>query len=590
MSVVELGHSPFNLRREVKKTPFGETMKNRLVLISLLLMIFSFFSIQADEEIVLDPKINVAETTTYIGNSFSLLISVSEFESIGVFGFDVFYDQEVFTLTSHINQSLSQGSLIDAGIVEQGHFNYSLVNSDGFTGQGGLIRLYFSVSPNATEGTYPIYLGVGESFDVDLNRINIKSNTGKVTLEKRLETLPSLSLGTSVSTSQLEVGDTLIYQVQGYQLKNLGAASFEVYYDSELLELKSYRLDQDLSLSNNFFSVNDDFEGLLMFSMISLNGINSAYPLIEMTFEVIKDVTTATTIEFSSSELYNTELDVIQGMTLIRSLSIEKTVDATLLPKVKLPTKSVSSLKSETIDIMIDENSNLAAGNFEVVYNPFIVMVQSIDIPIETWQENGLLDYTHDEEAGIIRFSYLNANGLITEKTLMTITIESKYPDQVISTDFEITATETVNAALESIQLDTVNGTLTFNPTYIYRFLDLEDNLLKSFETSNLDESLIPIPPDKPGYLFAEWLITIEDNIKVYRPTYYILGDVNQDERLSIIDVTLIHQSLIGLIELSTLQKFAADLNQNQTAELADAIRLQLYLSGLIDSLHDNTN
>ena len=54
----------------------------------------------------------------------------------------------------------------------------------------------------------------------------------------------------------------------------------------------------------------------------------------------------------------------------------------------------------------------------------------------------------------------------------------------------------------------------------------------------------------------------------------YIIGDVNSDELIDILDIILLVNSIMGIIELTPLQFLSADLNQNGLINVLDIIQL----------------
>lgn len=64
-----------------------------------------------------------------------------------------------------------------------------------------------------------------------------------------------------------------------------------------------------------------------------------------------------------------------------------------------------------------------------------------------------------------------------------------------------------------------------------------------------------------------------------------LLGDVNLDGKIDIMDATLIQKYLVGIENLSAVQLKAADINQDNCYTIADATAIQLYiLYGVCDA------
>ncbi|MCI6617149.1 dockerin type I domain-containing protein [Ruminococcus sp.] len=63
----------------------------------------------------------------------------------------------------------------------------------------------------------------------------------------------------------------------------------------------------------------------------------------------------------------------------------------------------------------------------------------------------------------------------------------------------------------------------------------------------------------------------------------YLLGDVNGDGKVTVVDATTIQQYLAGLTTLSSAQLAAGDVNGDGNITVADATQIQKYIAGLID-------
>ena len=62
-----------------------------------------------------------------------------------------------------------------------------------------------------------------------------------------------------------------------------------------------------------------------------------------------------------------------------------------------------------------------------------------------------------------------------------------------------------------------------------------------------------------------------------------MLGDVNGDGNISVLDATLIQKYIAGLVTFSNTQKAAADVNNDGSVSIVDATLIQKHIAGLID-------
>ena len=81
----------------------------------------------------------------------------------------------------------------------------------------------------------------------------------------------------------------------------------------------------------------------------------------------------------------------------------------------------------------------------------------------------------------------------------------------------------------------------------------------------------------KTGKIYAYYVEYTFDATKDY-----MLGDVNGDGKISVLDATLVQKYLAGLVTLSDTQKAAADVNGDGSVSVLDATQIQKYIAGLI--------
>ena len=82
----------------------------------------------------------------------------------------------------------------------------------------------------------------------------------------------------------------------------------------------------------------------------------------------------------------------------------------------------------------------------------------------------------------------------------------------------------------------------------------------------------------KTGKIYAYYVEYTFDATKDY-----LLGDVNGDGQVTVVDATLIQKYIAGLVTLSDTQKAAADVNNDGSVSVLDATQIQKYIAGLIN-------
>ena len=79
-----------------------------------------------------------------------------------------------------------------------------------------------------------------------------------------------------------------------------------------------------------------------------------------------------------------------------------------------------------------------------------------------------------------------------------------------------------------------------------------------------------------------------DSNSTAEEPTHpsegYMLGDVNLDGEINILDATQLQKMIVGLVESTNESNTAADVNGDNSVDIMDATQIQKYCAGLIDS------
>ncbi len=129
-----------------------------------------------------------------------------------------------------------------------------------------------------------------------------------------------------------------------------------------------------------------------------------------------------------------------------------------------------------------------------------------------------------------------------------------------------------------SDSVTTINGYAFANCASLKQ-ITLGKNVTAIAPTSfdNDDELTIYCYRDSYAHRYA-----VENNIDYYLIDGYVLGDVNMDGYISITDATIMQKNIVGLSELSDLQKVLADVNADGYIDITDATMIQKICVDLI--------
>ncbi len=261
-------------------------------------------------------------------------------------------------------------------------------------------------------------------------------------------------------------------------------------------------------------------------------------------------------------------------------------VNRTLKTKLSVASSSANNLSNEQIQTLAEDMvgfdiSNIDAESIEN-YDKYIEQINALIAQLESEVENE--DYTNAE------VNYQKALELYNQ--LITAVQENLDQSDIGTEEYNLIL-ETITNAFKSLfnkeNQSMITGFLK-NSKYLSvatKGFDLyvtEDGI--NFETITIDgfgdeynhglrttaptEDGIVIGTANPFYGTQVWLLS-ED------PTS-ILGDINNDGNVDLIDVAIIQKSLLGYVELDEAQKIAGDVNLDQKVDLVDTVLLQKYL------------
>lgn len=202
------------------------------------------------------------------------------------------------------------------------------------------------------------------------------------------------------------------------------------------------------------------------------------------------------------------------------------------------------------------DNSNSGKNSKKLVaFNPETGYAEPVADISDKWYTNGGLSYWHDSFVSTDEYNgniYFNLNNFVC-----------KYN----------TANGTVTQVTNKIN--------TSNYVYIYGMkVDNDGNFLADVKKSPLDDANIiklnVLPENKQEKLDIGFG---KVNTDLLIPPKFLLGDINEDGNLSILDVTLLQMICTNSLDAKESQKLAADYNADGQIDVNDATALQIYIS-----------
>ena len=154
-------------------------------------------------------------------------------------------------------------------------------------------------------------------------------------------------------------------------------------------------------------------------------------------------------------------------------------------------------------------------------------------------------------------------------------------PDSIAEVNTEYTEGKIrfafVNASLDpALPADTVLLTVQFQALDTEKIDDNISFQVDVIEAYKLDDAATP------GGFTSITAAGQQESGTVVEPTY-LLGDVNGDGKVSVLDARLILQHIASLVSLSDEALLAADVNQDEEISIIDVRILLQYIAGLVE-------
>lgn len=178
----------------------------------------------------------------------------------------------------------------------------------------------------------------------------------------------------------------------------------------------------------------------------------------------------------------------------------------------------------------------------------------------------------------------------VAPTTVAPTTVE---PTTVEPTTVEPTTVEPTTVEPTTAKLRTVKGTVK---SYLSESDTVTIQLIKSgevaYETtvkgnnakysiSGVASGTYTMKVSKNAHADREYTVIVANSDVIRNAKIFAIGDVNSDGDISVVDATLVQKYIVGLENLTDLQKKSADVNDNNEISVVDATLIQKYIVGL---------
>ena len=443
-------------------------------------MFIGFFAMEktyASEE---DPSITVEDISIYQESSGYLGINFNNISNLSGLSFQVYYDSSLFLVDSWYVSSAFEDSNVYVYSTE-GTVTISLINLDGISFSGNFINLYVHAKSGVDLGIYDVDIAVNEAYNPLLNTLIISGVRGSISITSQTQEVESIYVNANISNTSLYQGDVFTYTISSYYLNNLAAGNFEIYYDDQVLELVEVRLSSGMNHQNAMYSVNSNTSGFIDISYISLTGLYYVYDMFYLDFEVICNSTSLSEITLIPTNLYKETLEQLSSNQQVISFNTYMTEVEVDNPNIYITDYHGSLSDDFILQVGIENTSELAAGDFHIIYDETKLTVTNITVGENIGENGGFLSYNPTYQNGDIFFSYINADGLMVDETFLMITFSPINLTQITNMNIGISGTGLVDSDFNVVAYDFISANIMLEPMRLSVYKTYDGTTLQQY-------------------------------------------------------------------------------------------------------------
>ena len=519
---------------------------------ALLIVVFTAvpFSVNAES----NPSFVVDSVTAEPGaRDVAVNVSVKNNPGISSALLDIGYDKTALTLKGFTyNTSALDGAMTVPFNANAKTYSLSMVSgTKNINGDFVFATLYFDVAENA-HGNYNITLSYDENNVYDINENNISFEVVKGSVSTGNEENPTQPTNPSSGNSPAFVAGEVNAEAGAKDVavtvsvkNNPGIASIllDIGYNKSALTLKGFTynssaLDGAMTVP---FNANAKTYSLSMVS--GTKNINGDFDFATLYFDVADNAGESYDITLSYDE--NNVYDINENNINFEVINGKINVGGEISPTEPNPGDSPSFIVDK---VEADAGAKNVAVNVTVKNNPGI--------------SSALLDIGYDKNALTLKGFDYNTSAL----------------DGAMTVPF--------NANASQYSLSMVNGTKNVNGDFVFAtlYFDVADNASGSYNImlSYDENNVYNINEDNIEFTVVNGAINIK------KATNYLIGDVNGDKTVDILDAVLIQKYTVDKIKFDDRQKYVADTNKDGAIDILDAVMIQKYAVNKIDHFIKN--
>lgn len=596
-------------------------MKKRIIALLLstfLLLTFIPFSASAESKAsVIAENCSVSQ-----GDYAYLYLRADNFVNVAAIDIELYYDSSVMSVYYLSNNSFLSSASVSTNTNTLGTIKISAMSLEGLTSTTNydyMITVCFKIANDCPSGDYPVIVAVGHAYDNELNPANVSGINGviSVTQSNFDNQFPFYRSLSSTNVQQADVFTLQIYNYNYYEEK-FASACFNVTYDSEILKIKSIELANDLLNEGAVYSINSANPGMAIITYATTNSATS-FNVLTISFEVIANTDTETKINVISSDIYNDDLMLYSPTAFNATVCVKEKAIEPDYPDFKLQTENFVVGEPTDIYVVLEENAQVAAGDFVINYDKNMLTIDSVSADSNTLSNGALIVIDNNFSDGKIRFSYINQNGSFNSDTKLlkiTATPKSAFLQHYIINAYGI---DVCDINLNDVTLNYIsNSGCIFYPTVVNPTCE---NMGYTLYQCRCGQSFTDNAVPPLGHSFDNWIVDKaetcgESGIKhqecsvcqakinegtiippsgnhTYDNSYDAMcnncehtrttpADVNGDGVMDAADLARLKKYIAVLLNEEEMASSKPDVNQDGQADAADLAILKKVIAGLI--------
>lgn len=463
---------------------------------------------QLGESTASTPEIRVSHAEGYTGSLVSVDVFYKDFDQIGALSLLIMYDSNVLSLTNSEIGPLFANPYVSINTSTRGVFYFSSANLDGVTGSGLLLRLEFFIPDEQVPVTLPITVAIEEAVNLSFEEVSVHGIAGSISVMKQVEGIKQVVFYSRVNRTAFYQDEIVELHIKSEDLKEFAAGSFEILYASEHFEFVDYTLSNHWSHSESLHVLSVQYPGLIHFSYASLTALQEGNPILTLRFKVLTNSSgIRTDFIISPKSVYDVHLKAMEA--LASSVSVYLFPRSVASPKIYLTPYTGPRGVAFELDVIIEANSNIAAGDFIISYNPSrgkIVEVMTFD---SANTQEGMVMVNPNFQNGQLKFSLLHESGFKNETKLLRFRFEpsSDYTGNYIT--FSPSYSKVVGTDFQSVPLDIGYLTVELKTYRTLTYLGYNDEIIAKYYVPEHSPITPPSPPLIFGQTFTGWDKTV---------------------------------------------------------------------------------